>query len=204
MSKYIKLVMQHVGKGGGTFSTFASFSIDNIDMPFEHVDVKIDTGCSISTIPLAKFEYLRLLLNQLKADDIRNEVEYLFSSGVETGGQKHTAPITFRDKMACPALKFRHTVSNFKICDVPISADHLYINYDRMSNILIGMDILKDWDIHMGTIDTGETVFLACPKDQINDEYLQELEDIFHIASDINASIVRQRLYQQDKDVTGE
>ena len=56
----------------------------------------------------------------------------------------------------------------------------------------------------MGTIDTGETVFLACPKDQINDEYLQELEDTFHIASDISASIIRQKVYQQDKDDTGQ
>ncbi len=57
----------------------------------------------------------------------------------------------------------------------------MYINYDRASNILIGMDILKEWDIHIGTIDTGETIFLGCPKGQINDEYLQELEKTFQV-----------------------
>ena len=41
------------------------------------------------------------------------------------------------------------------------------------------MDILKDWDIHIGTISTGETIFLACPKDMLNDEYFLELNKLF-------------------------
>lgn len=40
-------------------------------------------------------------------------------------------------------------------------------------------------------IDTGETIFLGCPKEQINDAYLQELEDTFHIASELNAKNIR-------------
>lgn len=96
--------------------------------------------------------------------------------------------------MGCTALKFKHYVSNFEIAGVPISHNYLYINYDRTSNILIGMDILKDWDIHIETIDSGETIFLGCPKDQINDAYLQELENTFHISSDINAMFIRQKM----------
>ena len=203
MSKYIKLVMHSTRVGaGGAFNGTASFKLDNIIKPFELVPVKIDTGCSISTMPISKFISAESFVRQLKDEDLKNGVEYLISYGVESGGQRHEVPRTYYEKMECTALKFKHAVSNFEICGVPISTEHLYINYNRKGNILIGMDILKDWDIHIGTIDTGETIFLGCPKDQINDEYLQELEDTFHIASDINASIVRQKLYQQSKNVT--
>lgn len=193
MSKYIRIIMEPTAKGGGgSFNTVASFKLDNISTVFNNVDVKIDTGCSISTIPLAKFSLLRPLIKQLKYDDIVNRVDYLLSYGVESGGKKNAVPRTISDKEVCEALKFKHSVSRFEICGVNIPASHLYVNYDRRGNILIGMDILKDWDIHIGTIDSGETIFLGCPKDQINDEYLQELERTFHIASDINAMFARQ------------
>lgn len=167
--------------GGGSFNTFASFKLNNMDNSFENVSVKIDTGCSISTIPLSKFELPDSMLSKLKSEDINSGIDYLISYGVETGGRKHAIPKTYDDKMACTALKFKHTVSNFEISGVSISHDSLYINYDRSGNILIGMDILKDWDIHIGTIDTGETIFLGCPKEQINNGYLQELENTFNI-----------------------
>lgn len=194
MNKYIKLLMQPTVKGdGGSFNTFASFKLDNVSTPFSNVSVKIDTGCSISTVPMAKFSLLKPMLNQLKSDDITNEVDYILSYGVESGGKKHTMPKTYDDKMKSEALKFEHKVSQFEICGISLSNNRLYINYDRKGNILIGMDILKNWDIHIGTAGTGETVFLGCPKDRINDGYLLELENTFHIASDINAAVIRQK-----------
>lgn len=39
--------------------TTASFKLDNIQAPFSNVLVKIDTGCSISTISLARFQALK-------------------------------------------------------------------------------------------------------------------------------------------------
>lgn len=181
-------------RAGGAFNTFASFTLDNIAKTFSNVGVKIDTGCSISTVPLAKFKLLKPMLGALKNNDLINGTDYLISYGVESGGKKHVIPKTHKDKMACEALKFKHTVLDFEICGVKIKKNSLYVNYDRSGNILIGMDILKDWDIHIGTIDSGESIFLGCPKDQINDEYLQELERTFHIASDINAMFVRRRI----------
>ncbi len=54
----LKIGMQPTPDGlGGSFNTFASFTLDNIKAPFQNVRVKIDTGCSISTIPLAKFKH---------------------------------------------------------------------------------------------------------------------------------------------------
>ena len=87
--------------------------------------------------------------------------------------------------MQCTAMKFEHTISEFKIDGVSINTSKIYLNYNRNGNILIGMDIMKDWDIHIGTTPTGETLFLACPQDQLNDEYFRELNRIFGIGDSI-------------------
>lgn len=95
--------------------TTASFKLDNIRAPFSNVLVKIDTGCSISTIPLARFQALKGFCDSLKAADIEKNVHYEISYGVETGGERHKKPDTEEEKMLCPAMKFRHTIHNFQI-----------------------------------------------------------------------------------------
>lgn len=60
---------------------------------------------------------------------------------------------------------------------VKISADKICLNYDRKGNILIGMDILKDWDIHIGVSkETGKSLFLACPVENKCKEYVDALK----------------------------
>ncbi len=69
MNSYIRIIMKPVPKaGGGSFSTFASFKLGNISTPFSNVTVKIDTGCSVGTVPLAKFKLLKSMLSTLKKD----------------------------------------------------------------------------------------------------------------------------------------
>ncbi len=181
-SKYIKIKMTPMLSGnGGSFITTATFRLDNVKALFQNIPVKIDTGCSLSTIPLARFRTVTSLCNCLKSDDIVKNVKYQVSYGVETGGQKHILPETYSEKMCCSALKFQHFVSNFAIGGLPIEQNTIYVNYDRKGNILIGMDILKSWDIHIGTIESGETIFLGCPKSQWNSDYFIELERLFGI-----------------------
>ncbi len=61
-NKFIMVEMVPTISGiGGSFFTTASFRLDNIPAPFRNVPVKIDTGCSISTIPLARFQALKFL-----------------------------------------------------------------------------------------------------------------------------------------------
>lgn len=195
MNRYIRIIMKPTSRGG-VISVRASFELDNIKVPFENVTVKIDTGCSVSTIPLAAFQTVRLC-KRLKHADVSNNAEYLLSYGVETGGRKHARPVSYDDKMACTALKFKHSISNFKINGVDISAENIYVNYDRTSNILIGMDILKNWDIHIGKSmipeETGKTIFLACPYDKLNEDYFKELERTFGILTETAASMSAER-----------
>lgn len=59
------------------------------------------------------------------------------------------------------------------------------VNYDRTSNILIEMDILKDFDFHCGKSDeNGEYLFLGCLKDQINQDYFDALRQHFGYKKD--------------------
>ncbi len=194
-NKYIKIVMTSTKHGvGGSFNIEACFKLDNIPVPFKDIPVKIDTGCSISTIPARKLKLSENIRNTLKRNDINNNINYYLSYGVETGGEKHEEPKTPDEKMLCPAIKFEHTITNFKIAGVDINTSKICLNYNRNGNILIGMDILKDWDIHINTIDTGETIFLACPKCMINDEYLYELEKTFHIGTEVYSAIARESI----------
>ena len=166
------------------FRVNAEFILFNAKIMINHL--KIDTGCGFTTFPLKTLGAFTLEeIKTFKLNDIRNNVRYTLSYGVETGGRKHTIPITEQDKMKCSAMGFFKEIHGFCINGVVIKDRPIRINYDRTGNILLGMDILRDWDIHIGTIDTGETIFLGCPKDQINEGYLHALENTFHITSDI-------------------
>ena len=72
-NKFIMIeIVPTVSGVGGTFITTASFKLDNIPAPFSNIPVKIDTGCSISTIPLARFQALKFFCDSLKSKDINN------------------------------------------------------------------------------------------------------------------------------------
>lgn len=177
MNKFIEIEMTSTLLGvGGSFHTWARFTLDNFRSPFLDIEVKIDTGCSISTIPLKRLKVSDTLCKILKQTDISNHIPYYLSYGVESGGIRHVKPITEEEKMGCAAMKFEHGISDLTIAGVRISCDKIYLNYDRKGNILIGMDILQNWDIHMGISRmNGKNLFLACPKDNICKEYKDAL-----------------------------
>lgn len=183
-NKYIEIEMLSTAYGiGGTFSTEASFCLDNFRAPFCDIEVKIDTGCSISTIPLKRLKVSDTLCKTLKRIDVMNGAPYFLSYGIESGGLKHEVPVTEDEKIECPAMKFEHGISDFMIGGVKISSDKIYLNYDRKGNILIGMDILKDWDIHIGVSKvTGKSLLIACPMINKCREYIDALEMNFGIS----------------------
>lgn len=183
MNKYIEIEMQPAACGlGGSFSAEASFRLDNFIAPFYGIEVKIDTGCSISTIPLKRLKVSDAMCKLLKRADLVNQIPSFLSYGVESGGFKHKNPATDAERMDCPAMKFVHGISELTIGGVEIPADKICLNYDRRGNILIGMDLLKDWDIHIGVSRvTGKSLFLACPLECISVEYSAALEKHFGI-----------------------
>lgn len=183
MNKFIEIEMTPTANGiGGSFSTAASFRLDHFKAPFYDIEVKIDTGCSISTIPLKRLKVSDSLCSALKKMDVTNKVPYFLSYGIESGGLRHTIPVSDTEKMDCPAMKFEHKIFDFVIGGVKISHDKIYLNYDRRGHILIGMDILENWDIHIGiSRKTGKNVFLACPMESVCREYVEALKMHFGI-----------------------
>lgn len=149
---------------------------------------KLDTGCNKTCIPIKKLNVSDRAARILKQRAIDEHVPYVRSYGVsDTQMTKYNDQILMKEGKAidCTALRFEHRVKDFSIGECLLGDLDVGINYDRTGNILLGMDILKNWDIHIGTIDTGDTIFMACPKDQINDEYLMALENTFHIGTEI-------------------
>lgn len=140
---------------------------------------KLDTGCSYSTVSY------RVLCNVSHKTALKYKREALNSQlkCQRSYGVSDTDSIKERDRkliedgrlLECTALKFTHE-------NVPMSLNgyrlvhNIAVNYDRTSNILIGMDILKDFDFHCGISKmTGEYIFLGCLRDNISQEYLSAL-----------------------------
>lgn len=184
MSKYIEIEMQPTAcRVGGSFSAEAEFCLDNFKSPFYDIDVKIDTGCSISTIPLKRLNVSDTMCKILKKTDIKNQIPYYLSYGVESGGMKHNLPVTMNEKENCPAMKFEHKISNFMIGGLRIPCEKIFLNYDRRGNILIGMDILSKFEIHMGISKiTGKNLFIACLAENKSYEYFEALSKHFEIS----------------------
>lgn len=160
-----------------------------------NINVKIDTGCPYTSIPIQKLGISKSQAQMMKQKDCLNpNIKKDISFGVnDTQGDIQTALNMFRtdNYISLKQITFIHHDLEIKIGNITIRKQDVKISYDRQGNILLGMDILKEWDIHIGTIDTGETIFLGCPKNQMNVAYLEELENTFHIASNINAFLVK-------------
>lgn len=153
------------------------------------INVKIDTGCPFTSIPIKKLGVSAKKALDWKQRDIKNDnIKKQISFGVnDTDEQKEQYKTMLRqgEYEKLPAVTFLHSGLTMNFNGVKIHSPNVKVSYDRTGNILVGMDILKDWDIHIGTINTGETVFLACPKDQLNGEYFRELNRLFGIGDSI-------------------
>ena len=86
----------------------------------------------------------------------------------------------FKNKlyMDLNSVTFQHSIEKIVIDGYAIGDCGIRISYDRTGNILLGMDILKMFDIHIGTDKDGETVLIACLKDDLSDEYIKELDSL--------------------------
>ena len=180
MNKFLEIELTPDSHGGGSFVCEASFKLDNLRTPFQNVQVKVDTGCSLSTIPVKRLKVSDSLCKSLKTNDIDHSVNYVLSYGIETGGISHPRPITRQDMIDCPAMKFQHSISNLSINGTIIPTQSIYLNYNRSGNILIGMDILRNmisfWDISQ---KTGKLTLLSCPRSNADDEFYKAMEEHF-------------------------
>lgn len=169
MSKYLLIRATERSLSNGdisrSFETTADFLLDGED--FFNYTVKIDTGCGLSTIPYFKLRKNETLCKIKKEEDLKNNVPYTFSYGVESGGRVNKLPVTPQEMMQSEAIKFRHLLRYMNLGGYELGDRDVYINYNRRGNILIGMDILVDFEIFIARsqID-GKYMMIACLKNQ--------------------------------------
>ena len=185
-SSYILLKMSHKNE----IRADVDMEISSLGLfGLKDINVKIDTGCPFTSLPIKKLGVSTKKALDWKQRDIKNDnIKKQISFGVnDTDEQKERYKTMLRqgEYEKLPAVTFLHNGLTMNFNGVKIHSPNVKVSYDRTGNILVGMDILKDWDIHIGTVNTGETVFLACPKDQLNDEYFRELNRLFGIGDSI-------------------
>lgn len=155
-------------------------------MSIGDINVKIDTGCPYTSIPVLKLGISIMKAQQMKREDcvddgIRKEISF----GVNDTKEKREADKEkFRNRqyMELSSITFQHGGFDIDFGGVRIEKDYVKVSYDRTGNILIGMDILSGLDIHIGKSRLLEkTVFLACPNNNINQEYRDALKRHFEL-----------------------
>lgn len=151
---------------------------------FRDIDAKIDTGCSYTTVPvqmtgLSLEEAMALKIVDSRNDSVKKHISFGVNDSKE---KKETDKQLFRQGrfMDLKSVTFEHEAGDLEVEGLMIGWQDIRISYDRVGNILIGMDILEKLDIHMGESRlNGKQLFIACPKDYITDDYLKALNEHF-------------------------
>lgn len=154
-------------------------------------NVKIDTGCSFTNIPLMFFGYSENECKELKKLDIKNfrngETKVIRSLGVEFNKNTKLPSIhsmtdeeLFEDKSIC----FIHSSSLF-IDDFDLGLKKFKVNYDRYNHGLVGMNILSQLDFHCGYSKVlNNYIFIGVLRTQEDkSDYYRALEEHFGILS---------------------
>ena len=182
-NNYILLELNH----NNEIRADVNMTIKSLDSTaIENINIKIDTGCPYTSIPILKLGISSIKAQQMKQKDcadarIRKEISF----GVNDTKEKRDADKEkFRNKqyMELRSITFQHGGLDIAFGGIHIEKDFVKVSYDRTGNILIGMDVLSKMDIHIGKSKLlGKTIFLACPNDRINQEYLSALKRHFQL-----------------------
>ena len=182
-NKYILLELnQHNEIRADVNITIKSLDITAI----RDINVKIDTGCPYTSIPILKLGISNIKAQQMKQKDcINNEIKKEISFGVnDTKEKREEDKKKFQNRqfMELKSITFRHGGIDIDFGGVHIDKEFVKISYDRTGNILIGMDILSKLDIHIGKSKLlGKTIFIACPNDNLNQDYFNALNQHFKL-----------------------
>lgn len=154
-------------------------------------NVKIDTGCSFTNIPLMFFGYSENECKELKKLDIKNfrngETKVIRSLGVEFNKNTKLPSIhlmtdeeLFEDESIC----FIHS-SRLFIDGFDLGVKKFKVNYDRYNHGLVGMNILSQLDFHCGYSKVlNNYIFIGVLRTQEDkSDYYRALEDHFGILS---------------------
>ncbi len=149
--------------------------------------IKIDTGAHGVLIPLRTLGWTDAQIQMLFDDAVKYSRKSIsVISGVESVNDLTSSQLRNQSEsfikgykgVAISLLADEIIVGDLEFDNVPVR-----VTPYTTGNILLGMDIIKKMDNHMGTSRiTGETTLLACPEDFINDGYLMALKQHFGLS----------------------
>ena len=181
MSKYVRSVLKD-----NQFKCNLKFKFEDVDTA--EVEALIDTGCMYSHIS-ADLIYIFLSDEERK----NTKKKYMHSrnvflcTGIESLNTNINCDLTDVDN---PYINIIQNCYNLDVAGVQLGNKRLAISYDTTQVALLGMQFFKDWDIHIGKNKYGETIFIGCPNNLLNQEYYLALEKEFDLSTQINSSII--------------
>lgn len=186
--KYIRAILDE-----NKFVCRLSFNFEGkYDIDLVDIDAILDTGCSHSHISA---DLIYIFFSE--EERLGTKGKYMrirpkgIGTGVESNGKLNN---TDTNDVNNPRIMISQKCYNVNINGVYIGNRYLNVSYDTSRVALIGMSILKDWDIHIGKNKQGETVFLGCPYNQLNQEYYIALNNEFGLQQNINAAIINNKI----------
>ncbi len=162
--------------------------------------IKIDTGAYGTLIPLKTLGWQESeidgLTDTILSKDI-NSVTILRgveSNNTETPNEIRKWPLEKIKQYK--GLVLQTDVEKMNIGGLEFNNSKVRVTTSSEGNILLGMDILSQMDIHIGQSKITEcTTLLACPYCSINEEYLVALEEHFNICTTISAILLNSKLH---------
>lgn len=179
MNNYILTVLKN-----NEFKIPVSFSLFGISIEFNAA--KIDTGATHSLFPLRTIRFSDNL--ELSVEEKKNfytefkkllldkKIPYRKARGINYTGMEDSSKAI----MDRTDIVFSSEIENMKIQGCSLENPVIGISCDTVGNVLIGMNILQNFDFHCGMSRvTNEYIFLGCLKNQINSQYIKALENHF-------------------------
>lgn len=183
--KYIRSVLKN-----NRFTVSLKLKFEGMEE--SEIEAILDTGCHHSHLSIDTM-FIFLSDEDIKAE----KAKYMrirhkwIGTGVESSNQKVNTDI---NDVNNPRIILCQKMYDVKINNVDIGNRYMGVSYDTHMVALIGMFILKDWDIHIGKNKYNETVFLGCPYNKLNQEYYLALNNEFGIQQNINAAVINNQI----------
>lgn len=155
----------------------------------------IDTGCNHSHFSAnlildidygeteEEHEMFDNLLRNAKSKAIKAGYQYTIGRGVESNGKHTDLPLSTDEILNNKNVKFQEKFTDIQINGHSVGNYHIGVSYDTINVALIGMDFIRDWDMHVGLTEEDKVVLLACHKNQLSESYINALKDTFPIFS---------------------
>lgn len=187
------------------FRTDFKCQLNGISSTFRYIKhqrragIKIDTGAQGTLIPLRTLGWTSSQIDKLINKYLYyGRTAFSVIHGVETTNMisDYDLQLMTDDQIRkFQGLAIRLKADYLKIGGYEIFDKEIRVTTQTTGNILLGMNIMKDWDIHIGKDNkTNEIIFLACPIEKINQDYLLALEEHFGLGTTISAAIVNDNI----------